>query len=245
MGNMTQRPADVEPNWSVSGGDHHPDTEYTIYTVVHRPAGSPAPADLSDATARIDDVIAAHPEVTLRGFYDLSNLHEHADLMVWVHGKELAPLQDFMRDLRTTPLFENLDVTWQVPGVHVAAEFNRMHAPAFLVGDKPLTWLCTYPFVRHADWYLMDGKERAVHLREHGMAASKFEGILANTVACFGMSNYEWMLAFEAEDPTQIVDLMRAMRYTQARRWMKHETPFFFGRRCETSELAKILRYEA
>ena len=44
------------------------------------------------------------------------------------------------------------------------------------------------------------------------------------------LGDYEWMLAFEPPDVAEVVDLMRTMRYTKARRYVFEETPFLTGR---------------
>ena len=48
-------------------------------------------------------------------------------------------------------------------------------------------------------------------------------------------------LAFEADELTDLVDLMRHLRYTEARRHVRDELPFYTGRRVGTAELAEIL----
>ena len=53
--------------------------------------------------------------------------------------------------------------------------------------------------------------------------------MLANTTSAFGLGDYEWILAFEAETPDRIVDLIRRLRSTEARRYTKVEVPFFTG----------------
>ena len=55
--------------------------------------------------------------------------------------------------------------------------------------------------------------------------------MLANTVSSFALGDYEWLLAFEANDLLRIVDLMRDLRATEARRHVREETPFFTGPR--------------
>ena len=53
----------------------------------------------------------------------------------------------------------------------------------------------------------------------------------ANTVASFALGDYEWMLAFEADELHRIVDLMRDLRASEARRHVREEVPFYTGRR--------------
>ena len=68
-------------------------------------------------------------------------------------------------------------------------------------------------------------------LHEHGMAARTFPDVRANTVSAFALGDYEWLLAFEADDLPPIVDLMRHLRAAEARRHTRHELPFVTGRR--------------
>ena len=48
-----------------------------------------------------------------------------------------------------------LDLTWTFMGVVKPAEFSPDHQPAFVKGDPPQDYLCVYPFVRTAEWYLL------------------------------------------------------------------------------------------
>jgi chlorite dismutase len=45
------------------------------------------------------------------------------------------------------------------------------------------------------------------------------------------------LLAFEADELLRIVDLMRELRATGARRHVIEETPFFTGPRCDPEEV--------
>ena len=74
-------------------------------------------------------------------------------------------------------------------------------------------------------------------LMEHGMAGRTFTGILSNTVAAFALGDYEWMLALESNDLHEMVDMMRELRSTDARRHVREETPFYTGRRLEIADL--------
>jgi chlorite dismutase len=77
--------------------------------------------------------------------------------------------------------------------------------------------VCVYPFVRSYEWYLLPDEERRAMLAEHGQLARGFPDVRANTVAAFALGDYEWMLAFEADELHRIVDLMRHLRARRAR----------------------------
>ena len=66
--------------------------------------------------------------------------------------------------------------------------------------------------------------------------------MLANTVAAFALGDYEWILALEADELIDLVDLMRHLRHTEARKHVREEVPFYTGRRISTAEIVEVLR---
>ena len=98
-------------------------------------------------------------------------------------------------------------------------------------------YLCVYPFVRSYEWYLLPEEERRAMLAEHGMLARPYPDVRANTVSSFALGDYEWMLAFEADELHRIVDLMRALRAAAARRHTREEVPFYTGRRRDLDDI--------
>ncbi|UQN14874.1 hydrogen peroxide-dependent heme synthase [Gulosibacter sp. ACHW.36C] len=228
-------------------GAHGPLTQYANYSVYRRPAGTSAPGDLAGAVSQLEAAVqrSTDSEVTLRGFYDVSGFRYDGDVLVWLHGEDPEALQAAVRRIRATPLFADLELTWQVTGVHRAAEFNERHAPAYMLGKEPAKWITIYPFVRSHEWYLLPEEERSVMLRDHGIRGAAFKNVLANTIASFAISDYEWMLSFESDELTDLVDMMRDLRYTEARRHVREEVPFYAGRRVPASELPLVLRFES
>lgn len=198
-----------------------------------------------DADAVELETIVGHIEdsgITVRGFYDVSGLRADADLMVWLHGDTAEELQKALRRLRRTEMLRTLLPVWNAMGVHRDAEFNRAHVPGFLRGIEPKQWLCLYPFVRSYEWYLLPEDERRKMLAEHGRKGAAFTGVIANTVASFALGDYEWLLPLEADDVTELVDLMRDLRATDARRHVREEVPFYTGRRLRFDEIADVLQ---
>ena len=78
-------------------------------------------------------------------------------------------------------------------------------------------------------------------LAEHGMMARDYPDVRANTVSAFALGDYEWLLAFEANDLHRIVDLMRHLRSSRARRHVREEVPFYTGRRTSIRDLVAML----
>ena len=214
---------------------------FTLWAVWRR--NPDVPVTESDST-ELETIVSYIEDsgVTVRGFYDVSGFKADADLMVWLHGETAEDLQKALRRLRRTELLRTLLPVWNVMGVHRDAEFNRQHVPGFLRGVEPKDWLCLYPFVRTPEWYLAPEEERRKMLADHGRKGAAFTGVIANTVAAFALGDYEWILPLEADDVTELVDLMRDLRYTDARRYVKEEVPFYTGRRLRFDEIADVLQ---
>ncbi|WP_348789703.1 hydrogen peroxide-dependent heme synthase [Leifsonia sp. NPDC080035] len=220
---------------------------FTLWAVLRRDPARPDDLDGTDvpkAVQELEGVIAdiELQGVTTRGLYDVSGLRADADVMIWLHGPEAEALQWGLRQLRRTRLFKALLPTWNAMGVHRDAEFNRSHVPGFLRGKEAKGWLCVYPFVRSYEWYLLPAEERSRMLAEHGRKGAAFRGVLANTVASFALGDYEWILPLEADELTELVDVMRELRYTDARRHVREEVPFFTGRRVQPAEIVEVLQ---
>jgi chlorite dismutase len=165
-----------------------------------------------------------------------------ADFMIWTHAERVEALQATYADFRrTTALGRVCSPVWSSVALHRPAEFNKSHIPAFLAGEEAGAYICVYPFVRSYEWYLLPDEERRRMLSEHGMAARGYKDVRANTVPAFALGDYEWILAFEAPELHRIVDLMRELRATDARRHTREETPFFTGPRVPVEQLVKAL----
>jgi chlorite dismutase len=220
---------------------------FTLFAVWQKNPANPDDLDGSDvprAVAELDDVITLldGEGVTVRGIYDVSALRADADVMIWTHAANAENLQWAHRELRRTRLVKSLLPTWNAMGVHRDAEFNKSHVPGFLRGVEPKAWLTVYPFVRSYEWYLLPDAERGAMLADHGRKGAAFRGAIANTVSSFALGDYEWLLPIESDELTELVDLMRELRSTEARRHVREEVPFYTGRRITTAELVEVLQ---
>ena len=162
-----------------------------------------------------------------------------ADLLLWIHAPRAEDVQKTLADFSRSALGSVFRSTWSGMGVHRPAEFNKSHVPGFMLGKEARDWLCMYPFVRSFEWYLIPEHERRDMLVEHGKAGSLYPNIVSSTVASFGLGDYEWLLALESNDLHEIVDMMRDLRYTQARLHVREEVPFFTGKRMSPLEIGE------
>ena len=215
---------------------------YTAWSVfrVQTPLGD---TDRDKLAAEVEALFAdlAAGDLTVRGVYDVAALRADADLMVWWHAENVEQVQDAYERFRRTELGTHLVPVWSQVALHRPAEFNKSHIPAFLADEQARDYVCVYPFVRSYEWYLLEDTERRALLAEHGQMARGFPDVRANTVSSFALGDYEWMLAFEADELHRIVDLMRHLRASGARRHVREEVPFYTGRRRPVADIVAAL----
>jgi len=218
---------------------------YTAWSVFRTAAPLEAGphSDRSGVASEVDQLFAQLGDkgVVVRGVYDVQGLRADADFMIWWHAENSDELQDAYSAFRQTALGRVSEPVWSQMALHRPAEFNKSHVPAFLADEEPKRYICVYPFIRSYEWYLLPDAERRELLAEHGKMARGYPDVRANTVASFALGDYEWMLAFEADELYRIVDLMRHLRGSRARLHVREEIPFYTGRRRTLAEIVASL----
>ena len=216
---------------------------YTMWSVFRLDDLFGEDADRAAEAAEVEKLFAdlAESDVVVRGVYDVSGLRADADVMLWLHAATSEQLQAAYHRFRRTALGRRLAPVWSQLALHRPAEFNKSHVPAFMGGEEAKAHVCVYPFVRSYEWYLLPDEERRDMLKEHGMQARPYPDVRANTVSSFGLGDYEWILAFEADDLHRIVDLMRDLRASRARRHVREEVPFYTGALTPVADLVDRL----
>ena len=243
MRGMTEAPQKA-PNAGKKAKDLNEVIRYTLWSVFRlRDVLPEAPGERSGYVDEVEELFKQldAQDVTVRGTYDLSGMRSDADLMIWWHAETSDALQDAYSRFRRTKLGRALEPVWSNMALHRPAEFNKSHVPAFLADEEPRAYVSVYPFVRSYEWYLLPDDERRTMLADHGKMARGFPDVRANTVPSFSLGDYEWILAFEADDLYRIVDLMRHLRGSEARMHVREEVPFFTGRRKPVGELVDSL----
>jgi len=176
--------------------------------------------------------------------------------MIWLYGPDLDVLQSFAVTLRHTELGRHLDSVETYIGVVTPARYDPGHQPSFMMGARPKQFASVYPFVKTAEWYQLPYEQRRELMAEHGTVGRKYAvsrerilaeagtgafhasadvatlggGVLANTIDSFGLGDYEFILANESDDPSEICRMMEALRAVQVREYTQLDTPIYLGR---------------
>jgi chlorite dismutase len=188
-----------------------------------------------------DDKIAAVKEVVdifrkyedrvgLRGTYVVQGFQAHTDILFWMFADRFNDIQDLQLEIRRSSFGQYITTPHAFTGITKPFEFSA-HPTSFAIGMRPREYLCFYPFIRKPEYYLLPKWERKALIGDHGEIGHEFTpDILTNGVYGFGLGDYEWLLTFETDDLSRLVDCVRKLRESKSRLYMQDEHPFIVGR---------------
>jgi chlorite dismutase len=86
-------------------------------------------------------------------------------------------------------------------------------------------YLFVYPFVKSRDWYLLPLDQRQAIMDVHIKVGNKYPSVKLNTTYSFGLDDQDFVVAFEAEEPKDFLDLVMELRETQSSKYTVRDTP--------------------
>ena len=200
--------AGKRPGQGKAAKDLNEQIRYTMWSVYRAVPGAPTPrGTLADVVAR-----AAEQDVVLRGAYDVGGLRADADVMVWWHGPSADALQEAYRGVRRRRSGPRLAPVWSQMALHRPAEFNKATSrPSWPTSTRATTCASTRSCAPTSGT-CSRSPSGAPCWPSTARWRRDYPDVRANTVASFALGDYEWMLAFEADELHRIVDLMRHLR---------------------------------
>jgi chlorite dismutase len=160
--------------------------------------------------------------------YSLVGTRGDCDIMVRAISRTLEPIHELHVLLNQSGLMRYSTI---------AHSFLAMtkESPYSDEPDKPLgpregadsKYLIVYPMWKKREWYRLAPEERMRIMRDHIEVARRFTGIETNTAYSFGLDDQEFVVAFDADDPAEFLDLVHELRATESSAYTESETPIF------------------
>ncbi len=160
--------------------------------------------------------------------YTLVGTRGDCDLMVRAISPILDPIHELHVLLNQSGLMRHADVAHSYLAMTKESPYSDQP-------DQPLApregadsrYLIVYPLWKRRDWYRLPAEERMRVMRDHIAVARRFTGIETNTAYSFGLDDQEFVVAFDADDPAQFLDLVQELRATESSMYTESETPIF------------------
>ena len=102
-------------------------------------------------------------------------------------------------------------------------------------------YLFVYPFVKTRDWYMLPQEERQRLMDEHIRVGHEWPDVKLNTTYSYGLDDQEFVVAFETDFVGRFLDLLMALRLTEASRYTLRDTPSFTCTAMSITECLKTI----
>lgn len=107
-----------------------------------------------------------------------------------------------------------------------------------IIDPSDAKYLFVYPFIKTRAWYQLSQQARQGMMDEHIEVGRKYPSIRLNTTYSFGLDDYEFVVAFETDEPSDFLDLVQELRETSVSTYTLQDTPLFT---CQTMRLDEAL----
>jgi chlorite dismutase len=77
------------------------------------------------------------------------------------------------------------------------------------------------------EWYALPAEERMRIMRGHIEVGKRYPGIEINTAYSYGLDDQEFVVSFNADHPSEFLDLVQELRTTESSAYTASETPIF------------------
>jgi chlorite dismutase len=198
--------------------------KYTFLAV--EPAWRRLPDDERDAHKR--EFLAACEDFSedhlLRAF-SLTGTRGDADMLLLSQAENLDRIHEFHVVLAQSGLMKWMRIPYSYLAMTKPSEYSDESRLEVRPGHG--RYLFVYPFVKTRAWYLLPADERWRIMQEHIRVGKEFPNIDLNTSYSFGLDDQEFVVAFEADNPADFLDLVQKLRLTESSAYTLRDTPTF------------------
>jgi chlorite dismutase/nitrite reductase/ring-hydroxylating ferredoxin subunit len=165
--------------------------------------------------------------------YSLMGTRADAELLLWQIAESPLPFRDLATAIASTRMGAYLNMVYsyfsqtkrsiyEIRGIVSESEEERL-----VIDPSEAQYLFVYPFIKTRDWYQMSLHARQGVMDEHIEVGRKYPSIRLNTTYSFGLDDYEFIVAFETDEPSDFLDLVQDLRETESSRYTLQDTPLF------------------
>jgi chlorite dismutase len=160
--------------------------------------------------------------------YSLVGTRGDCDLMVRAIAGRLDPIHDLHVLLNQSGLMRYAEIAHSYLAMTKESPYSdEPDRPAEPRPGADARYLIVYPMWKKRGWYALPEEERGRIMRDHIAVARRFPGIETNTAYSFGLDDQEFVVAFDADDPSSFLDLVQELRATESSAYTESETPIF------------------
>jgi len=179
----------------------------------------------------LDTITGFNRRMLLRP-YSLMGTRADAELLLWQISESPLVFQELAAAIMNTAMGGYLRLVYSYfsqtkRSIYEIRSAQGAGEDRLIVQPSDAKYLFVYPFIKTRDWYQMSLAARQGMMDEHIEVGRKYPAVKLNTTYCFGLDDYEFIVAFETDEPSDFLDLVQDLRETEASRFTKQDTPLF------------------
>jgi len=182
--------------------------------------------------------------------YSTLGLKAYTDFMLWLVSKEMRGVELFTAALQHSFVGRYLDrpytyLTLTRPSIYLRHSSQQRQTPQSgqpeqeFTGESPYFFI--YPFTKTHEWYQLPYEQRREMMIEHFRIGNQFPTVRTYTSYSIGLDDYEFVVAFEADDPNEFQECVMKLREAKARPYTLVDTPLWTCLRRTPEELVELV----
>ena len=176
--------------------------------------------------------------------YALIGTRGDADFLLWQACRELDQLQDLAAALNHTALGGFLSLPYSYFAMTKRSIYLNRYEDEYIaayggadvvdrsrlaINPQGSEYLFVYPMAKTREWYKLPHEDRQRMMDEHIRVGHQWPDVKLNTSYSYGLDDQEFVVAFEADHPGRFLDLLMALRLTEASAYTLFDVPAFTG----------------
>ena len=183
-------------------------------------------ADLAkEESAKEVENIIVNSGIKFRSYSTLG-LRDDAEFLFWFAAESIDEIQNVISKLYLTVFGKYiLPSRVYLSCTRPSSYAKKGTVSSFVLGNEPQKFVVVYPFTKTREWYLLPQEQRQKMMNQHICVSEKYPQVTLNTTYSFGISDQDFMLAFECEDLRDFQNLIMDLRQTKVSAYIAVDTP--------------------
>lgn len=184
----------------------------------------------------LDTITSFNRRMLLRP-YSTMGTRADAELLLWQIAESPDVFQDLASAIMRTKMGAYLNLAYSYFS-QTKRSLYEIRVPAgdgeeedederLVIDPTEAKWLFVYPFIKTREWYQLSQSARQGMMDEHITIGRKYPSVRLNTTYSFGIDDYEFIVAFETDEPSDFLDLVQELRETTVSMYTLQDTPLF------------------
>ena len=212
-----------------------------------------APAERERQKTQLTSVVGEAGRKFMIYSYSLVSTRGDCDFLLWQATRNFEHFHELAAAINNTELGAYLQLTYSYFALTRRSIYVNKYEEEYLrkygggehldmariaINPQGSKYLFVYPFVKTRDWYMLPHEERQRMMDEHIRVGHEWPDVKLNTTYSYGLDDQEFVVAFETDFVGRFLDLLMALRVTEASKYTLRDTPSFT---CTAMDMAGCL----